>query len=136
MIDKIFEFLSVTDADYDAMADRPMIHSRGCGMGMGLSSYYWSPEFEQSFPIFQPAAPSKEKKKTSTNQNDVIMRIRNGGEKFNPLSFYKNLRLNEQLSLGDALQHKEFLGLKMVVNMVKHTEYCRTFDVNNLTIVI
>gem|GEM_PF-2774891 len=69
-------------------------------------------------------------------EDDVIMRIRNSGDKFNPLEYYKDLNLSKKLTLDESLRHKEFLGLKMVVDTVKNTDYCETFGVNNLTIII
>ena len=70
------------------------------------------------------------------HQNDVILRVRNGGEIFNPLAFYRDLKLSEKLTLDGALERKEFLGLKMVMDTAKNVDYRRTFGVNNLTVTI
>jgi len=69
-------------------------------------------------------------------KDDVVLRIRYNGDAFNPLMFYRNLNLSEKPTLSGALGQQEFIGLKMVVDIVKNTEYCQTFGVNNVTITI
>jgi Na+-driven multidrug efflux pump/anti-sigma regulatory factor (Ser/Thr protein kinase) len=69
-------------------------------------------------------------------KGDVIMRVRNSGDMFNPIAFYKNLGLSRSLTLDEAEHHKDFLGLKMVVDSVKHVDYHETFGINNSTITI
>ena len=61
MIGKIFEYLSMPDANYSTMMGQPMIYSHSYGIDAGLSSYYWNPEFESSLQVPKPATSVKEK---------------------------------------------------------------------------
>ena len=70
------------------------------------------------------------------HQNDIVLRVRSGGDIFNPLAFYRDLKLSGKLTLDGALEHKEFLGLKMVMDAAKNVDYRRTFGVNNLAVTI
>jgi len=69
-------------------------------------------------------------------KDEVVLRLRNGGAMFNPLAFYRENNPGSMLTIDDALENKEFIGLKMVVDTVKSIDYRRTFGVNNLTITI
>ena len=70
------------------------------------------------------------------DENDVVMRIRYGGDMFNPLSYYERLDLSSISTVDDALRQKEYLGLKMVVSTVTKMDYSETFGINNLTITL
>ena len=70
------------------------------------------------------------------HKDDVIMRIRYSGDLFNPFKFYEQYNLSGNMTLNEALNRMDFLGLKMVVDAVKKTDYCGTFGINNLTITI
>jgi anti-sigma regulatory factor (Ser/Thr protein kinase) len=69
-------------------------------------------------------------------KDDVVISIRSGGEIFNPLEYYKKQELQKKLSASDSIQKQELLGLKLVVDMVRKTEYHQAFGVNNLIITI
>jgi len=69
-------------------------------------------------------------------QNEVIIRIRNGGEIFNPLTFCRDLKLPEKQENDDALEPNELDNIKMVMDMAKNVDYQRTFGVNNLTVTL
>lgn len=56
----------------------------------------------------------------------IWLRIRNGGQKFNPVS----------LSTGTDDSDDELLGIRMISGMVKNLQYMQTFGVNNFFIQI
>ena len=57
---------------------------------------------------------------------DVIIRIRNGGNEFNPIRFFEANPDDIELSLG----------IQMIVTSAKDVRYMRTLGVNNLTVLI
>ena len=57
---------------------------------------------------------------------DVIMRIRNGGREFDPIRFFEANPDDIEMSLG----------IQMIVTSAKDVRYLRTLGVNNLTVLI
>ncbi len=57
---------------------------------------------------------------------DVILRIRNGGRQFDPIRFFENNPENID----------ECLGIQMIVNGARSVKYTRALGVNNLTVLI
>lgn len=58
----------------------------------------------------------------------IVIRIRYGGEKFNPIDYYKT-NISE-----DIEKSIDIIGIKYIVNMAKNMDYLETFGINNLVI--
>lgn len=69
--------------------------------------------------------------------DDLIIRIRNGGAQFNPISYYEKMsRSAEGGGIDDMLALEDSLGIKMILDATRVVDYRRTFGVNNLTVVV
>lgn len=64
---------------------------------------------------------------------DIMLRIRCGGEIFDPIKYYNNRK--ETLSAEELLED-DSLGIMILTNLCKEIKFERTFGVNNLTIVV
>lgn len=73
MIGKVFEFLSVPDADTSTVTGRHMIYHYGIGAEM--SGYYWSPDFAGVFPVAEVTSKPKENEK---GEHDIELSIIEG----------------------------------------------------------
>ncbi len=62
----------------------------------------------------------------------IVMRLRNGGKKFNPIDYY-NKRLNESEDLEDSV---DLMGVKYIVGAAAVVYYRETFGVNSLVIIL
>jgi putative MATE family efflux protein len=63
--------------------------------------------------------------------DDIIMRFRCDGQKFNPITYYQTELQNvAELNLGDSM------GLQLISKSVKQVEYTTNFGLNNLIIKI
>ena len=60
----------------------------------------------------------------------IVLRLRNGGQLYNPIEYYESLKEKDPLALGDAL------GIAMVMKAADAIHYKTTFGINNLTIII
>jgi Na+-driven multidrug efflux pump len=67
------------------------------------------------------------------HKKDIILRIRNLGERFNPIKYYEDKSILKQDS--EELEFDDSLGIKMIIATSKSVIYRRTFGINNLTIV-
>lgn len=73
MIGKVFEYLSVPGADYNAVAGHRMMYHYGIDTGM--SGYYWNPDFASILPQTDPVVKTKEKE---TSEHDIEINIIEG----------------------------------------------------------
>jgi anti-sigma regulatory factor (Ser/Thr protein kinase) len=60
-------------------------------------------------------------------ENMVILRVRNGGNNFNPVDYVRNA--------GEA-EESEVMGIKMILTLASNIDYRNTFGVNNTTILL
>ena len=58
---------------------------------------------------------------------DALLRIRNSGKIFDPVSFYEENREREEME-------ERVLGIKMIAGTAKKIEFRETFGMNNLMI--
>ncbi|MDD2648451.1 MAG: MATE family efflux transporter [Eubacteriales bacterium] len=66
----------------------------------------------------------------------TILRIRNRGKLFNPLSYYDKKRHGDELDLDAALELTDSIGIKMIVDTCEIVYYRTTFGINNLTVIL
>lgn len=67
----------------------------------------------------------------------IVIRIRNGGEEFDPISYYKNIAKNVNKNDIDAIiALQDSLGIKMIIEATEVVDYRKTFGINNLTVTI
>jgi anti-sigma regulatory factor (Ser/Thr protein kinase) len=63
-------------------------------------------------------------------EGGIVLRIRNTGEKFNVIEYYKS-------NIADDIEKSlDVLGMKYIVETAKVTYYRQTFGVNNLVVII
>lgn len=74
--------------------------------------------------------------RVATLPETTILRVRNGGKLFNPLSYYDKKRRGETLDLDAALELADSIGIKMIVDTCEVVYYRTTFGINNLTVII
>ncbi len=70
-------------------------------------------------------------------EDEVILRIRNGGLDFNPLDYYYLSKKEDgNYTIDDMLALDDKLGIKMVHDTARDIDYRRTFGINNLTVTL
>jgi hypothetical protein len=71
-------------------------------------------------------------------EDEVTLRIRNIGERFNPVAYYYET-MDHQGREDDGendMPVDEIIGIGMIIKIAKHIEYFDTYGINNLAITI
>jgi anti-sigma regulatory factor (Ser/Thr protein kinase) len=63
-------------------------------------------------------------------EGGIVLRLRDAGQKFNPLDYYKN-RI-----AGNIEENVGLMGLKYITEAAEVVHYRETFGVNNLVVII
>ncbi|MEG0570866.1 MAG: ATP-binding protein, partial [Oscillospiraceae bacterium] len=69
-------------------------------------------------------------------QDILVIRIRNAGNLFNPIEYYKQMKQESENNVDAMLALEDGLGIKIIIDACDVVDYRTTFGVNNLTVII
>ena len=64
------------------------------------------------------------------HEQKVILRLRHGGGRFNPISYY------EANQSAGIIENKDSFGIGLILKLAKKIDYEHTFGINNITIIL